>query len=161
MLDAPGRGDFRFLYRESEGEIDRGTWWRASLPLIVAFILVAASWIFIGPRQPRGPVADPALDARVIGDYLYAIVATFAATLLMVMQYFVSAKRFRSRGLPPALAGLAPFAALLAGATHWIAAWLDGGLSPWLVLAIDALALAALAWSIVVLGLLPEPARRR
>ena len=51
--------------------------------------------------------------------HVYFIVYSFALIFCAVAEYFVSAKRFADRGKPPALAGLAPFSLLLAGAAHW------------------------------------------
>ena len=51
--------------------------------------------------------------------HVYFLVYAFALILCAVAEYFVSAKRFADRGKPPALAGLAPFSLLLAGAAHW------------------------------------------
>ena len=70
-------------------------------------------------------------------------------------EYFVSAKRFTDRGMPPALAGLAPFALLIAGAAHWYQPRSEGEMPEALAWVFDAAALAVIAWNVYELGCKP------
>ena len=72
-------------------------------------------------------------------------------------EYFVSAKRFADRGKPPALAGLAPFSLLLAGAAHWYQPRSEGTMPAGLAYAFDAVAIAIVAWNVIELGFGGEP----
>ena len=67
-------------------------------------------------------------------------------------QYFVSAKRFDDLGKPPALAGLAPFALLVAGAAAWFQPRSEGAMPAWGVWPFYALAAGVIVWNIVELG---------
>ncbi len=143
---------FRFLYRESEGVVDRRTWALASLPPAAIALLLTAIWLAIAPRGPRDLAHEPFIDAAVIATHAYFLVYAFALILCAVAEYFVSAKRFADRGRPPALAGLAPFSLLLAGAAHWYQPRSEGTMPESLAYAFDALAIAILAWNVVELG---------
>ncbi len=143
---------FRFLYRESEGVIDRRTWALASLPPAAIALLLTAIWLAIAPRGPRDLAREAFIDPIVIATHLYFLVYAFALILCAVAEYFVSAKRFADRGRPPALAGLAPFSLLLAGAAHWYQPRSEGTMPESLAYAFDALAIAILAWNVVELG---------
>ena len=75
-----------------------------------------------------------------MATHAYFLVYAFALILCAVAEYFVSAKRFADRGKPPALAGLAPFSLLLAGAAHWYQPRSEGTMPEGLVYVFDALA---------------------
>ena len=116
MPDLSPLADFRFLYRQTEGAIDRATWARASLPLLgLALALTVIAWRW--RRTSRAISAPrPSLHWASSRWHVYFIVYAFVLLLCLVAEYFVSAKRFTDRGMPQALAGLAPFALLIAGA---------------------------------------------
>ncbi|HYA73787.1 MAG TPA: hypothetical protein VEF36_11585, partial [Roseiarcus sp.] len=76
----------------------------------------------------------------------------FALILCAVAEYFVSAKRFADRGKPPALAGLAPFSLLLAGAAHWYQPRSEGAMPLGIAYVFDAIAIAIVAWNVIELG---------
>lgn len=144
---------FRFLYRETEGAIDRATWARASLaPVGVALALTAIAWA-IAPSQPRDLATQAFIDPRIIATQIYFYAYAFALLICAVAEYFLSAKRFADRGLPGALAGLAPFALLLAGAANWYQPRSEGWMPEWLTYAFDLLAIAVIAWNVWELGL--------
>jgi uncharacterized membrane protein YhaH (DUF805 family) len=145
---------FRFLYRQGEGAIGAREWRAASaLPLGIAAALTLA-WLAIMPREARDLQREGLIDWRVALVYLYLIAFVFALILVAVAEYFLSAKRFADRGKPPALAGLAPFLLLLAGAAHWYQPRSEGWMPAWETWPIDALAVAVIAWNVVELGFL-------
>jgi hypothetical protein len=144
--------DFRFLYRQAEGVIDAPTWARASfLPVAVALGLIAIA-LLIAPNRPRDLANEAFLDVKVIATHIYFLVTAFAVILCAVAEYFVSAKRFADRGKPAALAGLAPFALLLAGAAHWFQPRSEGAMPEALTYLFYAAAAGIVAWNVVELG---------
>jgi hypothetical protein len=159
MAQSTGAARFRFVYRQADGVLDRGAWARASLPLLGIVVVMTAIWLVIAPGAPRDLARESFIDLRVVATHLYFIVYAFALILCAVAEYFVSAKRFADRGRPPALAGLAPFSLLLAGAAHWYQPRSEGTMPEGLVYVFDALAIAIVAWNVVELGF--GPSRRR
>jgi ABC-type uncharacterized transport system permease subunit len=143
---------FRFLYRQGEGVIDRRAWARASLPPVAIALLLTAIGLAIAPRAPRDLAREAFVDPIVVATHLYFLVYAFMLILCAVAEYFVSAKRFADRGRPPALAGLAPFSLLLAGAAHWYQPRSEGTMPEGLAYAFDAIAIAILAWNVIELG---------
>ena len=142
---------FRFLDREAEGAIGPGEWVRASaLPLGLALGMTALAWA-LSPG-PRDLGSQPFISLGIVATHAYFIVYGFALLLLAVMQYFVSAKRFRDLGRPPALAGLMPFCLLIAGAAAWFQPRSEGLLPPWSVWPFLALAFGVAIWNVVELG---------
>jgi hypothetical protein len=153
MAAASGQTGFRFLYRQTEGVIDRATWARASvLPLGVALVTTFFAWA-ITPDTPRDLGTQAFIDPRIIVTHIYFYAYAFVLLICAVAEYFLSAKRFTARGMPSALAGLAPFAILLAGAANWYQPRSEGWAPPWLAYAFDLLALAVIAWNVWELGL--------
>jgi uncharacterized membrane protein YhaH (DUF805 family) len=145
---------FRFLYRQGEGRIGPREWLGASAaPLGIALALTIV-WLAIMPRAPRNLAHESLIDWRLPFVYSYLMVFVFALFLCAVAEYFVSAKRFADRGRPGALAGIAPFCLLLAGAAHWYQPRSEGAMPEWGVWIFDALALAVVFWNAVELGLL-------
>ncbi len=152
MAQDPRAERFRFLYRQAEGVIDRRAWARASLPPVAIALLLTAIWLAIAPRGPRDLAREAFVDPVVVATHVYFLVYSFALILCAVAEYFVSAKRFADRGRPPALAGLAPFSLLLAGAAHWYQPRSEGTMPEGLAYAFDAVAIAILAWNVIELG---------
>jgi uncharacterized membrane protein YhaH (DUF805 family) len=143
---------FRFLYRQSEGTIDRRQFWLASWPpLGIAFALTLL-WLVVAPRQARDLSREGLIDWSVAATYSYLMIYVFVLFLCAIAEYFVSAKRFADRGRPQALAGLAPFAIFLAGAANWYQPRSEGTMPGWLTYLFDAAALAIVIWTIVELG---------
>jgi uncharacterized membrane protein YhaH (DUF805 family) len=152
MAEAVDASEFRFLYRQAEGVIDRATWVRASLPPIaIGLALTVVAW-FITPDHPRDLATQAFIDGAIVARNIYFLVYAFALILCAVAEYFVSAKRFADRGLPGALAGLAPFALLLAGAANWYQPRSEGSMPAAATWAFDAAAAGIVAWSVVELG---------
>ena len=147
---------FRFLYREAEGAIGPGQWVRASaLPVGVALAMTALAWA-LAPG-PRDLATQPFFSLGLVATYAYFIVYGFALILLAIMQYFVSAKRFRDLGRPPGLAGLAPFSLLVAGAAAWLQPRSEDVLPAWSVWPFVAIAFAVVVWNIAELGFVRGP----
>ena len=143
---------FRFLYRESEGAIGGREWALASVgPVGIALVLTLVAFA-VAPDAPRDLAHEPLFDPLVVARHAYLIVYSFALILCAVAEYFVSAKRFADRGEPPALAGLAPFSLLLAGAAYWYQPRSEGTMPEGLVYAFAALAAAIIAWNVIELG---------
>ncbi|MGO8799585.1 MAG: hypothetical protein ACLQE9_09875 [Roseiarcus sp.] len=152
-MSQASRGErFRFLYRQSEGAIDRREWRLASGPPIAIALAMTLVWLVVAPRQARDLSREGLIDPRIIATYAYLIVYAFALLLCAVAEYFVSAKRFADRGKPPALAGLAPFSLFLAAAASWYQPRSEGTMPPWLTWVFDAVALVVLIWTIAELG---------
>jgi uncharacterized membrane protein YhaH (DUF805 family) len=152
MRDAEVQGRFRFLYRQTEGVIDRATWTRASLgPLGIAFALTLIAWL-VAPNQPRDLGSQAFFSLGLVLAHAYLILYAFSLFLCAVAEYFVSAKRFRDRGRPAELAGLAPFALLLDAAAHWYQPRSEGSMPEWATTAFDVAALAVIAWTVVELA---------
>lgn len=155
MSEAMGAANFRFLYRQTEGVIDRATWARASLPPVaIALALTAIAWL-IAPDKPRDLASEAFIDPRVIATHIYFLAYAFALLLCTVAEYFVSAKRFADRGKPAALAGLAPFALLLAGAANWYQPRSEGWMPAELTYVFDLVAIGVVAWNVIELGFAP------
>jgi len=152
MAEALSEANFRFLYRQAEGVIDAPTWLRASFPPVAIALGLLAIALLIAPDQPRDLATQPFLDARVIATHVYFLICAFAVLICAVAEYFVSAKRFTDRGKPAALAGLAPFALLLAGAAHWYQPRSEGTMPEALTYAFYAVAAGILAWNVIELG---------
>jgi len=152
MPGAEGQQNFHFLYRQTEGIIDRATWVRASLgPVGIAFVLTMIAWL-VAPNQPRDLGSQSFFSFGLVLAHAYLIFYGFALILCAVAEYFVSAKRFRDRGMPAELAGLAPFALLLTAAAHWFQPRSEGSMPEWATTAFDIAALAILLWTVAELA---------
>jgi hypothetical protein len=152
MAESAGAARFRFLYRESEGVIDGRQWaWASVGPVGIALVLTLIA-ITVAPNAPRDLAREAFIDPVVVARHAYLIVYAFALILCAVAEYFVSAKRFADRGLPPALAGLAPFSLLIAGAAYWYQPRSEGTMPEGLVYAFAALAVGVIAWNGIELG---------
>ena len=153
MAGPEGQDRFRFLYRQTDGVIDRATWTRASVgPLGIVFVLTVIAWL-VAPNQPRDLGTQAFFTLGLVASHAYLIVYSFALFICAVAEYFLSAKRFRDRGRPAELAGLAPFAVLLAGAANWFQPRSEGAMPEWAATAFDIVALAIIVWTVAELGL--------
>jgi hypothetical protein len=151
MADTPAAARFRFLYREAEGAIDARQWRRASWQPVAVAVALTLLWLAVSPPQ-RDLAHEALFDWGVAASYAYFMVYVFALFLCAIAEYFVSAKRFADRGLPPGLAGVAPFALFLAGAANWYQPRSEGLMPSWASFVFDAVALAAVGWTIAELG---------
>jgi len=156
MSEAESQARFHFLYRQTEGVIDRTTWIRASLgPLGIALGLTIIAWL-VAPNQPRDLGSQAFFSLGLVVAHAYLILYGFALFVCAVAEYFVSAKRFRDRGRPAELAGLAPFAFLVAGSAHWFQPRSEGAMPEWATTAIDIVTLAIVVWTVVELAVGPK-----
>ena len=152
MAQSPRAARFRFLYRESEGVVGPREWARASVaPVGIALVLTIVAFA-VAPNAPRDLAREAFIDPVIVARHAYLIVYSFALILCAVAEYFVSAKRFADRGKPPALAGLAPFSLLIAGAAYWYQPRSEGTMPEGLVYVFAALAVAIIAWNVIELG---------
>ena len=146
---------FRFLYRQGEGTVGPREWLGASaLPLGIVLGL-SLIWLAVAPREARDLTHEGLIDWRLPLVYAYLMVFALALIVCAVAEYFLSAKRFADRGKPPALAGLAPFCLLLAGAAHWYQPRSEATMPEWGVWVFDVLALSMVAWNVLELGFWP------
>ena len=150
---------FRFLYRELDGRLDASGWWRGTLPLAVIVVVLTVVWLVIAPSGARDPTREAFYDPRAIAVNAFFIIYAFALIFCAVAHYFVGAKRFSDLGLPQGLAGLMPFAILVAGAGHWYAPRSEGTMPIWAAWIIDAFALGIVGWTIAVCGFRSSAAR--
>jgi uncharacterized membrane protein YhaH (DUF805 family) len=143
-----------FLYRTDQGRIGAGGWWKGVVPLGVIFIVLTVGAALSKPFMKHDLATSPFFSWPVLAAYVYIIVYVFALILVTICFYNLSAKRWRDRGKPSALAGLLPFIALLSGAAHWLYPQMNGEVPAWSLVAIDAAFVIVLIWSVVELGLL-------
>jgi uncharacterized membrane protein YhaH (DUF805 family) len=107
--------------------------------------------------EAQAPAARAELfDANIFAAYAYLVFFGFCVILISVSHYNLSAKRFRARGRPPALAGLLPLLALFSGAAHWLYPRVSESMPYWTVTLTDAALLTVILWNIVDLGLLKD-----
>lgn len=145
-----------FLFRTDQGRIDRKTWVHGGLRLGAVLAVLTAVGLLLAPYTHHDLAKTPLLDWHVIAAYVYLTLYIFALVLIAICFYNLSAKRWRDRAKPAALAGLVPFFALLGGAAHWLYPQMDGEVPGWSVAAIDIAFFGLLIWTIIELGVLPS-----
>ncbi len=145
----------RFLFRTDQGRIGAKTWWAGSLGLAAILAVLTAVDVLLMPYRQHDLAKTPFFDGAVIAAYVYVIVYVFALILIAICFYNLSAKRWRDRAKPAALAGLLPFVALLAGAAHWLYPQMNGEVPAWSLIAIDAAFVIILIWTVIELGAMP------
>lgn len=144
----------RFLYRSEDGVIGRRLWWLGLAPLASILFVMTAVWLVLAPYAGRGLDERAFLDPLTMVAYLYLAFFAFAVIFLAVCFVMLSMKRLRDRGRPPGLAGALPLAAFLAGAANWLEPQVEGTIVPLLALISWIALAAALAWSVVEMGVL-------
>ena len=144
---------FRFLFQEDSGTVDRGTWWRGFSMIALPLVLMTAIWLALSGNA-MAPVADniPQPSGWTALAHIYLLLYAVAILLAAICYYNLGAKRLRARKQTPALAGLLPLAALLAGAAHWVAPRVGDALPFWTATAFDLVALAILVWNVAEMG---------
>lgn len=144
----------RFLYRTEQGRIDAATWLRGAGALAAVLAPFMLIWLALSPYTAHDLAKDPFFVPMTAVAYTYVIIYAFIILLLAVSYVNLSAKRFRDLGRdwPVALAGLAPFMALVAGATHWLQPRVAEVMSVWWVWGVDAALLGVIAWTVYELG---------
>jgi uncharacterized membrane protein YhaH (DUF805 family) len=143
---------FSFLFRSDEGRIGRTTWWRGTALLAGPLLLFTIGWAALSPFAHRGLDERGLIDLPTLAAYVYLLLYAFAILLIAVSFYNLCAKRWRDRGRPASLAGLLPFAVLIAGAAHWLVPRSEGQVPISIAIALDLLALAVAAWALIELG---------
>ncbi len=145
---------FRFLYRNDEGGLSRAAWWSGLIPLASVLVVMTIVWLVLAPWGQRGLDQRAFLDPMTTLAYGYLAVYAFSIILIAVCYTNLSAKRLRTRGRMPGLAGLLPLAALFAGAAHWLYPRVTESM-PWALVAGCDVALAAVViWHLLDLGIL-------
>ena len=158
---AGGRMNFHFLYQQGEGEIGVATWWTGLLGLALAGVLVWAPSAFLPDLVQPGRETTTGGIVILILEACYGVVAALGFLLVAISLYNLSAKRFRDRGRPPALAGILPLGSLLGGMQHWLVLHLPDIVPLWTARAVDVALFAAVIWNVVELGFLPSRTARR
>ena len=150
----------RFLYRSDQGRIDPVTWLRGVRTLALVLVPFALIWLFLAPYTDHDITTSPFFVPQTALAYAFAILYAFVVLLIAVSYVNLSAKRFRDRGLSPALgfASLAPFAALIAGAAHWLQPRVAEAMTRGWVWGADAVFIGVVLWTLYELGLQPSKA---
>jgi hypothetical protein len=150
--DASAR-DFSFLFRTDQGEISRRVWLQGMALIAVVLLVLSLGWSALAPFAYRAPTRG-SVDPLTIFAYVYLLAYAFAVILGAICFYNLSAKRFRARGKPAALAGLAPFSLFVTGAAFWLQPRSEGFVSLAIPIALAALTAAVLLWTGIELGAL-------
>ncbi len=158
---APDAAGWRYLYRTDAGRIDAGTWWRGTLLLGGIFLVLTLVLVWVLPYTEHDLAKTPLLSPSALGANLYVVIYTFALLMIGICHYNLSAKRWRDRGRPAALAGLLPFFAFLAGALHWLQSRVATALPAFVIIGVDGLLAVILLWNIVDLGGVASMLQRR
>ena len=88
--------------------------------LAAPLVVMSAIWMLLSPYANRGLDQRRLVDPMTLVTYLYLALFTLAVILIAVSFVYLSAKRARARGLFTSFGALAPLAALIAGAAHWL-----------------------------------------
>ena len=159
MAAGPPDGNWRFLFREEAGIIGTRAWWRGALALAAPMVAMTAIWFALLPFANRDLDERAFIDPMTIVVYVYLLVYAAAILLAAVCFYFLSAKRWRDLGRPPALAGLPLFLAFATGGLHWLQPRVAELTPRALVVAADVVLVAVIAWCVWELGFRPGRAR--
>ncbi|BBU60248.1 hypothetical protein MSC49_01830 [Methylosinus sp. C49] len=145
-MELPSRERLSFLYRTEEGRLDRAGWSCGAAGLVAALVPLTLIWLALFPYTDHDLAKDPFFVWQTVAAYAYLTFYALAILLIAVSFVNLSAKRFRAldRPAPLLLAGLLPFAALVAGAMHWLQPRVAEVMPYWPV-ALTDLALAAVA----------------
>ena len=149
---------FRFLYRSDQGRIDKVAWLRGVRTLALVLVPFALIWMVLAPYTDHDIATSPFFVPQTALAYAFAILYAFVVVLVAVSYVNLSAKRFRDRGFAPALgfASLAPFAALIAGAAHWLQPRVAEAMGRGWVWGVDAVLIGVVLWTLYELGLQPS-----
>jgi uncharacterized membrane protein YhaH (DUF805 family) len=151
---------WQFLYRTDKGVIDAPAWWRGALLLFGLFVLFTLGFLYVRPYAVHDLATSPLLSVSVLGANLYIVFYAFVLMFLGICYYNLSAKRWRSIGRPPSLAGLLPFLGLVSAALHWLEARVGAAMPVTTLIVADVLLVLTFFWNIIELGgFLPAPPR--
>ncbi|MBV9220446.1 MAG: hypothetical protein JO163_10500 [Methylobacteriaceae bacterium] len=134
--------NFRFLFRQDRGTIDRSTWAAGTLILIGAFAVLLVTQAAL---NRTGYLAKVGLTGLFV----------MATMLLATCYYFLSAKRFRDRGRPAVLALALPAVGFVDAALHFLQPPTGGIFPLWLATLADVVLAAVTLWNLVELGFMP------
>jgi hypothetical protein len=147
----PHQSRFYFLFRTDKGMIDAPTWMRGAAVICGLDGLLTWVWLLMLPYANRGLDERSLLDLPTLAIYIYLFIYAEIVILSAVSFYNLTAKRFRARGMVPALAGLIPFLALITGAYHWLQPRVSDMIADWSVPILDVLLMACVIWTILIL----------
>ncbi len=148
------RQRFFFLFRSDRGRVDRATWLRNTVPLALLAGVGTLGWVWLSPYAHHDLATTQFLAPLTIVAYVYLLIYAFAVILLAVCEYNLSAKRFRDRGRPAALAGILPASLLLGSAVIWFIPLSFGSIPDWVGPVVLSLLVAVALWNVVELGVL-------
>jgi uncharacterized membrane protein YhaH (DUF805 family) len=141
--------NFRFLFREDKGSIDRRTWWVAMAALAIAWIIVALlSAAVTLLAEYAGQETVSVLAALTRGVYLSAVF-NILIILVYVCYYYVSAKRYNDLGLSPVRALILPAAIYVLTLSPSLTDPILPVYGRWIM---QVLFLGVAAWQVYVLG---------
>lgn len=155
MAEGTAKNSLYFLFRSDAGEIDAKTWAQGTAVLCALLAVLTAIWLWLAPNAVHDLNVTPFFAVWTFIAYAYLLLYAFAVLLIAISYYNLSAKRWRARGWPPALAGLLPLFALLAGAAHWLQPRMAEDIYSWQVAVLDLALAGIILWNLVELGLRP------
>ena len=153
MSEGGTEGRFHFLFRNDKGRIGRSEWWKGMAAIAVPLALMAGGDLALS-NALRSAGSRPLQSGEPLASYVYQLAFGLAVLLGAVCFYNLSAKRFCDRNYPPSLAGLAPFALLVAGAARLFLPDLNAQKFVYISIGCDVLAALVVIWSLVELGFL-------
>lgn len=145
----------RFLYRTEQGRIDRAGWLKGAGALAAAITPFFLLWLVLSPYTDHDLArGDRFFVPMTAVAYAFVILYSFVILLVAVSYVNLSAKRFRDlgRAAPVALAGIAPLAALIVGAVHWLQPRVAEVMPIYWVWGADAALVAVIGWTAYELG---------
>ena len=145
-------GRFFFLFRTDRGRVGRDVWWRGSIALALIATVLTGGWLLLRPFAAGDLASSPLFGAATLLAYVYLAGFAFASILIAICEYNLSAKRFRDRGRPAALAAVLPLSLLAAGALIGFVPASFGYMPGWAEPGALAIVLAIAAWNVVDLG---------
>jgi uncharacterized membrane protein YhaH (DUF805 family) len=155
MADSEPRSFF-FLFRTDKGRIGRATWWRGTVPLAALALIATLGWIMLRPYAHHDLAKEQFIAPMTILAYSYLMIYAFAVILIAVCEYNLSAKRFRDRGHPGALASILPLSLLFGSAVIWFIPRSFGSVPDWAAPVVIVILLLVALWNVVELGILKD-----
>lgn len=153
-MTLPSRERLDFLYRTEEGRIGRSDWRLGAGGLVAALVPLTLIWLALVPYTDHDLSKDPFFAWPTVAAYAYLTLYALAILLIAVSFVHLSVKRFRALGRPAPLllAGLLPFAALVAGAMRWLQPRVSEVMPHWPVTLADLAFVAIALWTVYELG---------